>query len=147
MLSVTVQYALRAMVALASLPDGVLGCAACIAQRAAVPQNYLSKLLKQLARAGLLVSQKGLGGGFKLARPAAQISLFDIVAPLDNAQRLCGCLLGPGGCNPDQPCAAHERWRGPREAVEGYLHGTTLAQLAAPRPRPRPRRAARAARS
>jgi Rrf2 family protein len=79
MMSKTAVHALKAVVALAELPDNGFEGAASLAERIRAPQNYLGKLLQVLARAGVLQSQKGLGGGFQLARPPESISLYDIV--------------------------------------------------------------------
>jgi Rrf2 family protein len=132
MLSVTSQYGLRAMLALSRLPDGELGSAQAIAQQAGIPANYLGKLLQTLAQAGLLRSQKGLGGGFQLARPAGQITLVEIVSPLENMPRLAHCLLGPGGCQPGVPCPAHDKWAQVRQQLFDFLNTTTLAELQEP---------------
>ena len=70
MLSKTGLHAVRAIVALARLPGGAYAGAGRIAQEISAPQNYLGKLLQSLADEGLVESQKGLGGGFRLARSA-----------------------------------------------------------------------------
>jgi Rrf2 family protein len=87
-------YAVRAIVALAKLPTGRFAGAASIARSVGAPQNYLGKLLKDLAREGLLESQKGLGGGFRLARDPKNITLFDVVEPIEQVSRWSGCILG-----------------------------------------------------
>ncbi len=68
MISRSALYAVRAMAAFARLPEGAHGITREIAQQADVPASYLSKILQTLSRAGLVRSQKGLGGGFSLAQ-------------------------------------------------------------------------------
>jgi Rrf2 family protein len=131
MLSKTGLHAVRAMVALARLPQGAYGGAASIAQDIGAPQNYLGKLLKALAERGLLESQKGLGGGFRLARDARDITLFDVVDPIEHISRWSGCILGQSACSDGAPCALHERWKTVRDAYVLMLQETTLAELAA----------------
>src|SRR5262245_28197047 len=87
-------HAVRAMVALAKLPEDTYAGAARIAKEIGAPQNYLGKLLQALAREGLVESQKGLGGGFRLARTPRRISLLDVVEPIEHVSRWSGCILG-----------------------------------------------------
>jgi len=122
-------HAVRAMVALARLPDGDYAGAASVAEAIGAPKNYLGKLLKNLAAAGLVESQKGLGGGFRLARGAADITLFDVVEPIEHVSRWSGCILGLPACNDAAPCALHDRWKAARNAYLQMLHKTTLAEL------------------
>lgn len=94
MLSQTAEYALRAVVHLAANPDEPKVTRA-IAEATRVPAGYLSKVLQGLVRTNLVRSQRGLGGGFKLARPAKQISVLDVLAATDNPlQRITECPIG-----------------------------------------------------
>jgi Rrf2 family iron-sulfur cluster assembly transcriptional regulator len=129
MLTKTGLHAIRAMVALARLPAGQYAGAAAIAREIGAPQNYLAKLLQQLAREGLVESQKGLGGGFRLARDARAITLFDVVEPIEHVSRWSGCILGHERCLDEQPCALHERWKAVREAYLRLLRRSTIAEL------------------
>ncbi len=87
MISQTVDYALRAMVALASHYDTVMSVRT-LAGLTDVPRPYLSKLMSQLVRAKLVQSRRGVGGGFVLARPPHEISMWDIVQAIDPIQKL-----------------------------------------------------------
>jgi Rrf2 family protein len=131
MLGKTGLHAVRAMVALARLPAGSYAGAARIAQEIGAPQNYLGKLLKALAEEGLLESQKGLGGGFRLRRDPRQICLLDVVEPIEHISRWAGCILGRPDCSEVDPCALHDRWKAVREAYLRMLQRTTLAELVA----------------
>jgi Rrf2 family protein len=131
MLSKTGLHAVWAVVALAKLPDGVYAGAARIAHDIGAPQNYLGKLLKTLAEEGLVESQKGLGGGFRLARAAEDISLFDIVEPIEHISRWSGCILGRSECSEVNPCAIHNRWKAVRDTYLRMLQRTTIAELVA----------------
>jgi Rrf2 family transcriptional regulator, iron-sulfur cluster assembly transcription factor len=135
MLSKTSTHAARALILLAQLPEGHYAGAAALAQEIGAPRNYLGKMLQTLARSGLLVSQKGLNGGFRLARDAAKITLFDIAEPFDHVSRWGGCLLGRHQCDLAAPCAAHTQWGPVRDAYFAFLRGVSLADLAkAPAP-------------
>ena len=131
MLSKTGLHAVRAMVALAKLPDGEYAGAARIAQDIGAPQNYLGKLLKTLALEGLVESQKGLGGGFRLARQARDITLLDVVEPFEHVSRWSGCILGRPECSDVNPCEIHNRWKAVRDAYLRMLQRTTIAELVA----------------
>ena len=130
MLSRTSIHAIRAIVALAELPAGSYAGTAVLAKEIGAPPNYLGKLLQQLAHAGLLHSQKGLGGGFSLARPADEISLLDIVEPLEHLSRWQTCILGRPKCSDKAPCVLHRRWGAVRDAYLDLLRDTTVASLA-----------------
>lgn len=129
MLTRTGLHAVRAMVALAQLPEGAYAGAARIAREIGAPPNYLGKLLQTLARAGLVQSQKGLGGGFCLARDPRHISLFDVIEPLEHVSRWTGCILGRPGCSDQAPCAVHDRWKKVRNAYLDLLTRTSIADL------------------
>jgi Rrf2 family protein len=131
MITKTGLHAVRAMTALARLPEGAYAGAAGIARDIGAPPNYLSKLLQHLAREGLVQSQKGLGGGFRLARDPRQISLLDIVQPIERVSRWSGCVLGHRECSDEDPCAIHHRWKHVRMAYLRMLALTTLADLLA----------------
>ena len=133
MISKTSISAAKALAMLAGIPEGEYAGAAAIAREIGAPQNYLGKLLKILADEGLLESQKGFGGGFRLARAASEISLFDVVEPIDKVSRWGNCFLGNGSCSESTPCAVHGRWKRIREEYLGFLRQTTMADLASKR--------------
>ena len=94
MISTTGEYALRAAAYL-SQHDGEPQTSAQIAEGTKVPQGYLSKVLQQLVRAGLVSSQRGIHGGFVLARPTAEITVLDVLRAVDSAPaRITKCPLG-----------------------------------------------------
>ena len=129
MISKTGIHALRALSALTKLPEGVYAGAGDIADEIGAPRNYLGKLLKTLADEGLLVSQKGKGGGFRLARDASQISLYDVMDPIEHVGRWTNCLLGHGECSAQSPCTLHSRWGKVRDAYLQFLRETTVANV------------------
>ena len=131
MITKTALHAIRAVVALARLPEGTYAGAARIAQEIGAPHNYLGKLLKTLAEEGLVESQKGLGGGFRLARNSQAISLLDVVEPFEHVSRWSGCILGRPECSEADPCAIHNRWKAVRNAYLQMLERTTIAELVA----------------
>jgi Rrf2 family protein len=131
MLTRTGLHAIRALVALAKLPEGAYAGAARIAQEIDAPQNYLGKLLKGFAGQGLLKSQKGLGGGFRLARDPRTVTLLEVVEPSEHLSRWSGCILGRPDCSEVNPCPMHHRWKTVRHAYLQMLERTTIAELVA----------------
>src|SRR6266550_7980483 len=96
MISQTAEYALRAVVYLASRPEAAQTTPA-IAEVTKVPAGYLAKVMQSLGRGGLVHSQRGLGGGFTLAKPADQLSVFDVIEAVDPIHRIQSCPLGLKG--------------------------------------------------
>ncbi|MFO7973004.1 MAG: Rrf2 family transcriptional regulator [Candidatus Hydrogenedentota bacterium] len=130
MISRTALHTLRATVFLAQDPRQQFHGAAEIAESIEAPANYLGKLLQTLARKGILISQKGSGGGFKLARPPHEVTLYEVVDPIDDVHRFSFCFLGQGKCSDENPCALHKRWGDVRNRYRDMLEDFTLADLA-----------------
>jgi Rrf2 family protein len=128
-LSQTAEYALRAVLALAAQPDGQPLGAARLAGVLGIPQNYLSKTLHQLARAGVLESNRGKLGGFRLARSAERITLLEIISPFDDVSDRRVCLLGRPVCSDHSACVAHARWKAVSERTATFFRETTVADL------------------
>lgn len=131
LISQTSRYALQAAVYLAGAweEEARLVPVGQIAEALDVPRNYLSKTLHQLARAGVLVSVRGPGGGFRLAADPATVRLADIVLPLEPGIADRRCLMGRPSCSEDDACPAHERWRSLSDASSRFLEETMLSDL------------------
>jgi Rrf2 family protein len=129
MLSRTEEYALRASVCLARRYGTGPARAKDIARDTGVPANYMSKILHQLARAGVVVSERGRAGGFRLAAPPGEFLLATVVSPFEPQVERTRCLLGRPECSDVNPCGAHERWKVIKEATLDFLNGTTLADV------------------
>jgi Rrf2 family protein len=133
-------HAIWALVSLAEAPDGAFTGSRDVARSIGARPNYLSKQLQILARDGLVKSQKGLRGGFRLARDPAMITLLDVVAPIDQIDRWEGCVLGLGECSETSPCLAHHRWATVKTAYLAMLSELTIADLVGHASRPLIRR-------
>lgn len=127
MISQTAQYALRAMVAIASEEGPVL--ARQIAKSTSIPKPYLSTVLRLAVRAGILQSSRGRGGGFVLARPAGRLTLFDIVAAFDDVGQGPRCPFGMPQCTDAQACPMHEVWKPVSQGFRNMLMKTPLSDL------------------
>jgi len=93
----------------------------------------VSKILKVLARAELLISQRGAKGGYDLARPAEQISLADIINALDGGIGLTECSKAAGLCAVEQACGNRHSWRNIGLIVRELLEQVTLAEMLHPK--------------
>jgi Rrf2 family iron-sulfur cluster assembly transcriptional regulator len=129
MISKTGLHAALAIRMLATLQPGQFAGTAEIARSTGAPRNYLGKLLQMLADEGIVESQKGYGGGFRLARNPGKITLFDIVEPIDHVSRWNGCFLGNDSCSDKKPCAVHYNWKKVRDEYLGFLKNTSVTDI------------------
>lgn len=130
-LSHSARYALAAMVVLGKLPEPDRISAMDLAHQAGVPDAFLAKLLRQLGRAGIVEGLKGHHGGYRLARPASQIRLIDVLTGLEETDHAVHteCALGARPCNPQHPCTLHHRWSAAVRPMTDLLHQMTVADL------------------
>jgi Rrf2 family iron-sulfur cluster assembly transcriptional regulator len=129
-LSRTAGYALHAALAIAERGrDGRAVSASELAEALDIPSNYLAKILQSLARDGLLASERGRAGGFRLSRPADQVRLIEVVAGFDDLGKERQCLLGRGTCTEVGGCPAHQEWREVSAPAFHFFETRTLADL------------------
>ena len=97
-----------------------------------VPENYLRRLLIELKRGGLVLSQKGPSGGYMLARPPARITMADVVEIIEGDYTPVECLEDGANsfCPRDRGCPMRDVWRDVRDSVVGILRNATLQSLA-----------------
>jgi len=130
MFTKTAEYALRAVVVIAQTSEDGPVLAKDIAADGQIPARYLSKVLRDLVRAGVLTSTRGIGGGFKLRRRANKVKLIDVVRPFEDVLASRRCLFGNPRCSDDRPCSMHKRWKPVKEAFRKLLEETTVADVA-----------------
>lgn len=129
MLSRTSEYALRALIHLAQREKEWPISGVRIAGETGIPPKYLSKILGDLARSGVLESSPGKTGGFRLRRPAKEISLLEVLAPFEQFARR-RCPFGNLECSDVHPCRAHEQWNKVIETEQRFLTKTTVYDIA-----------------
>jgi Rrf2 family iron-sulfur cluster assembly transcriptional regulator len=130
LISQTAEYAIRAMSAIATLPEGIKIRATDLGRATGIPAPYLSKILRRLVLAGLLVSQKGQGGGFSLACPATEIPFIDILNAVDAFPADGRCAFGWGNCGQLSPCPLHGAWSRLNHQIRDWANDTNLAEIA-----------------
>lgn len=127
MFSLTVEYAMRAVLALAA-GDGSPMTTRNIAETMHVPQSYLSKVLQSLVRARLVYSARGLNGGFVLARQPSELSMLDIMNAVNPLKRIESCPLDRDS-HSTRLCPMHSRLDAAMAHVEEAFANTTLAEI------------------
>ncbi|KTD50309.1 rrf2 family transporter protein [Legionella quinlivanii] len=124
-------YGTVVMVHLAKSP-GQLCNARDIAQNTHLSIPTVSKLLKRLTVAGLLISVRGVSGGYRLQRPASEISVAQIIYALEEQRGLIECSLQPNECSLQGFCHIQGNWRLISQAIEAALDSVSLEVLAKP---------------
>ncbi|MBL0061509.1 MAG: Rrf2 family transcriptional regulator [bacterium] len=124
-------YAIRALLYLAKQNSSDPILAPTIAREEQLPAPFLAKLLRTLSEAKILTSNRGPGGGYRLAKPADQISLQEISELFEGLTLANECLLGYGKCSSTTPCPVHSLWGPRKEYMQDFLASTTIAGLLA----------------
>ncbi len=130
-LSKLADYATVLMTAIAAEPDRVHNGQE-LAARTRVPAPTVAKLLKTLARGGLLESLRGAHGGYKLAKAPEKLSVAEIIRALEGPIAVTECSGHHGGCNIESHCATRANWRLINTAIRQALEAVTLAQMVTP---------------
>jgi Rrf2 family protein len=120
---------MEAALAIARQPADEPVRAADLADRLSIPANYLAKILKSLARAGILLSGRGPTGGFRLARDPSGITVEDIIGRFEDVGTSRRCFLGRGRCSDANSCPMHDVWKRVSRPMFDFFHETTLADL------------------
>jgi FeS assembly SUF system regulator len=128
-------YAVMLMAQLAIAPTRQVS-AQQLAGEVGLPVPTVATLLKKLTRGGLVSSERGVGGGYRLARAAGRISLAEVIAAIEGPLGLTECALQTGACSLEANCATRDHWRLINRAIEVALAAVSLADLAAGGGRP-----------
>lgn len=130
-LSQTAEYAMRAMLEITRAPAGARITRGAIAEKTNVPTSAMAQVLAVLVRAQLLVAQPGPRGGYRLAKPAGKISVFDILAAIDANHTPQECVLHDRSChslNSDY-CAFHELFVNAERQFLRSLQATSILEI------------------
>jgi Rrf2 family protein len=95
-----------------------------------IAPSFLAKITRPLVKRGILSAVRGVGGGFRLGRPADTISLLEVVETLQGPLRFNECLMGPGSCERDDLCPVHPVWKQIKDGTERILAMWTFSDLA-----------------
>lgn len=131
-----IEYGTRAMIFLASLPDGITTSFREIARQMDIPEEFLAKILKTLVKAKLVKSVRGSHGGYSLAVPASQVTFLDVIEAVEGPISVNVCTekdhasSGSAGCNFTKSCTMFSVWSLGQERMLEVYRSTKLDKLA-----------------
>ena len=123
-------YAVRVMIHLAGMPPGTRASRAELAEVAECPEQFLSKVLQNLTRAGLVISHRGNTGGFELPESHNAASMLEVVEAIEGPIYLNMCLCADNSCLRQSWCPARKVWADAQEAMVAVLRDSSIAELA-----------------
>ena len=124
------EYAVRTIIFLAQQPKDEIVLKKDICRTQDVTPAFLTKILQPLIKAGIVNSQRGVGGGFLLAKDPEDITMLDILQAEEGQLKLNHCLVDQDFCQRDAYCSAHEAWCNIQNSMAKVLKGYTVANLA-----------------
>jgi FeS assembly SUF system regulator len=130
-LSKLADYGVIVATHMAAAPERQMTAAA-LAKDARLPRATVAKVLKTLAHAGIVAGARGAAGGYRLARPAASISIAEVVAAIDGAMSLTQCTSGALACQRSDFCMTRPHWHRINQAVGTALSAITVADMVSP---------------
>jgi len=125
-------YGIVVMAHLAECRDDDSHNARELAEDTQLPAPVVSKILKSLTRAGLLISQRGSKGGYSLARTPSEIPVVEMITALEGPVGITECTIHPGACAQESSCQVRDPWQRINGAVHAALANITLADLGKP---------------
>ena len=128
-MSTKAQYAIRALVSLNLISTGQPISIKEIAEREKISSNYLEQLFVKLRRGGIVRSVRGPGGGYVLARPAADIHIDQIIDTVEEALMPLACMDADGSCHCESECTTQLVWQGLGNQIRSFLASMTLEDL------------------
>ncbi len=129
-LSRTGQYAVQALIYVATQPPGEPILNRKIAERLNVPTAYLAKIMQTLCKGNLLYSFRGRQGGFCLREGGEKTDLMQILVLIEGVGFTENCVLGLKVCSEETACPMHNKWKPIKEKIAGLLREQTLEKLA-----------------
>lgn len=125
------EYTIRALTYLARSGEGTFLLARNMAEDLGIPAPFLGKCLQPLVACGILESQRGRGGGFRLLFPPDEVTLYQIVDAQEHLDRARRCVLGQAECTDERGCPLHDYWKATSNQFIDRLRTTSLADLIA----------------
>ena len=125
----TSQYAIRILSYIANKKDKKMHSAKELSDILSIPYKFLTKIMTELVKANFIISVRGREGGYKLSRPASQISIMDILNNFNEFVRQEDCLLGIGKCDGNNKCGLHDQWVKPKAMIKKMFKNTKLENL------------------
>jgi Rrf2 family protein len=125
-----IDYGLRAMIYLASIPKEAVVPFREIARQMMIPEDFLAKILKTLVDRGLVKSARGPHGGYALARASSEVNFLEVIEAVEGPIAINVCLDGEDPCAKQRACTMASVWRRGQERMLEVYRSTLLADLA-----------------
>ena len=119
-------YGIRALHYIAGQSAGKYCSVDEIGRAQEIPCRFLAKMVQDLVRAGLLASRRGQDGGLRLARPACEITILDVMCALEGPMAVSECLGPHPTCAWIETCRVREVWKEMQTMIQSYLESTSL---------------------
>jgi len=124
------QYAIRILAYMADKKDSKLLNATELAKTLYIPYKFLTKIMTELVKSGLVVSIRGRDGGYKFEKKTSEIMVSDILTIFNDSIKDEQCVLGIGFCNGMCKCALHDQWVEPRYLMQKMFQESSLEDIA-----------------
>jgi len=125
----TTRYAIRILSYIANKNDKQLYSAKELSEILNIPYKFLTKIMTELVKTNFIISIRGREGGYKLSRPASDISIMEILNQFNELVEQKQCLLGIGMCDNNNKCGLHDQWVKPKKMIKKMFENTTLENL------------------
>ena len=129
-LSNSSQYAIRILSYMALHQKSTLLNATQLAEILQIPYKFLTKIMTEIVKSGLVISIRGREGGYKFEKPASEIIISEILDIFHDSIKDEQCVLGIGFCNGICKCALHDQWMEPKLLMQRMFRESTLADIA-----------------
>jgi len=129
-LSNSSQYAIRILAYMADQKDSGLMNATELAATLYIPYKFLTKIMTELVKAGLVISIRGREGGYKFKKKTSEIMVSDILDVFNDSVKDEQCVLGIGFCNGMCKCALHDQWMEPKHLLQKMFRESSLEDIA-----------------
>jgi Rrf2 family protein len=124
-------YAVRAVLDLAMLSDDERAFSEAIAARQDIPAAFLTKIFSRLSAEGIVITRRGVKGGVRLARPASEITMLEVIEAVEGPITLNRCARRPSDCLLDATCAMYPIWNTLCGELRARLNSITFEMLSA----------------
>ena len=122
-------YGILLLTILAAEPAGAIHTARAVADRAGLPLPMVGKILRSLARAGVITSHRGVSGGYSLGRPALETSVAEVIRAIEGPISMVQCGVEPGGCDQEAVCPTRVNWVRISREIERALERIPVSEM------------------
>jgi Rrf2 family protein len=123
------KYAIRILGYIANHEDQKLCSAKELSEALTIPYKFLTKIMMKLVNENFIISIRGREGGYKLSKPASEITLTEILDLFNEFAEYQQCILGIGACDNNKKCVLHDQWVKPKKMISKMFETTTLADI------------------